>query len=158
MLRWADLAGADLTDADLRNADLSWARVEGVSFAGADLRGSAIEGLVGEPNTIAGARIDSEMAHRSSLGDSDVIQLWRAGAIIDDLGAFESRVVRSACAKHREDPISEIGPSDREVIDLEVTLRRQQAEQESRVPPSHEVSRAVTDMGGGALSSSCDAD
>ena len=136
LLRWADLAGADLTDADLRGADLSWARLEGVSLAGADLRGATIEGAVGEPATIAGARIDQEMCALSGLDDDVTVRLWRSGAVIDDLEAFDSALIRSACADDVEHLASEAGPPTRRVSAIEAEAKRQRLKQDDEVPPS----------------------
>jgi len=135
LFRGADLAGADLTGADLRGADLSGARVEGVSFADADLRGTALDGALGEPATIAGAKIDSSAAERSGLHDTDVIKLWREGAVIDDLTEFDPSV-RSACSRRSGELASDAGPSARRVADLEVEARRHRLKEDDAMPPS----------------------
>ncbi len=135
LLRGADLAGADLTGADLRQADLSGARVEGASFADADLRGTALDGALGEPGTIAGVQIDQNAAERSGLHDTDVIKLWRDGAVIDDLTEFDL-AVRNACSGGSADLASDAGPSARRVTDLEVETRRHRLREDDELPPS----------------------
>ncbi len=139
LLCHTDLAGADLTEADLRNADLSHARVEGASLAGADLRGARVEGVVGQPASIAGAKIDRAMAERSGIADADVIQLWRAGAVIDDIEAFESALIRNATIDG-EDLISDVGPPPRVVDTIEVSARAERAKEDESVPPSARIS------------------
>ena len=143
LLRWTDLSGVDFTEADLRNADLSWARLEGASLAGADLRGASIEGVVGEPSTIAGARIDQAMVDRSALEDEDVVQLWKAGAVIEDIEAFDSNLIRNACDDAHVEAAGEVGPSNRAITDLEITARMQRAQEDDEVPPSARVSMDV---------------
>jgi len=135
LFRGADLAGADLTGADLREADLSGARVEGASFADADLRGTALDGALGEPATIAGAKIDQSAAERSGLHDTDVIKLWRDGAVIDDLDAFDPSI-RNACSRRSADLASDAGPSARQVADLEAEARRHRLKEDDEMPPS----------------------
>jgi hypothetical protein len=138
LLRWADLGGADLTGADLSGADLSWARVEGVSFADADLRGSALEGAVGEPSTVAGARIDRATCDRSRLDDDDVIQLWRAGVLIADIEAF-SEAVQRACSPESAEVASDAGPPGRSLLDLERESRLFRLKQDQELPASARV-------------------
>jgi hypothetical protein len=147
LLRWADLAGADLTAADLREADLSWARLEGVCLADADLRGASVVGAIGEPSTVAGARIDRAMARRSRLPDEEVIQLWQEGAIIEDLEGFSERV-QAACAPEVEaelvasDPRG-TGPAARQLADAERELRRQLLEADAQNPPSARFTKEI---------------
>ncbi|RLB63506.1 MAG: hypothetical protein DRI90_06720 [Deltaproteobacteria bacterium] len=135
LLRSADLAGADLTGADLRGADLSGARLEGASLADADLRGAALDEAVGEPATIAGAKIDLNTSERSGLYDADVIKLWRDGAVIDDLTDFEPSV-RNACSQRSADLASDAGPSARSISTLEVEARRHRLKEDDELPPS----------------------
>jgi serine/threonine protein kinase len=145
MLRWADLGGADLTEADLRGADLSWARLEGASLAGADLRGADVNGVVGQPSSFTGATFDSEMAERSGLSDAAVVQLWRAGAEIEDLDNFPY-VVKRACGRDAAKLSSDAGPSARRVSEAEMKAVRLHAEGESLVPPSARVSAKVVNQ------------
>lgn len=142
MLAGANLAGADLTEADLRDANLKGARVEGCSLAGADLRGTSIEDVIGEPATVAGARIDKAMADRSRLRDDDVIQLWSEGVIIDDLEMFDE-VVQTVCGIPGAS--SDAGPSARHVAEIETEARRQRLTEDSSMPPSARVSQAVAE-------------
>ena len=127
-IRWAALNGTDFTATDLRGADMSWAQVEGACFADADMRGMSVNGATGEPATIAGARIDHEMCQRSHLDDFDIIQLWRAGAIIEDIEAF-SAAVRHACgaAAEEEDeaPPSKMGAPARKLSQVGLEAHRQ---------------------------------
>ncbi len=142
LLGGANLAGADLTEADLREANLKGARVEGCSLAGADLRGASIEDVIGEPATVAGARIDKAMADRSRLRDDDVIQLWSEGVIIDDLPMFDE-VVQTVCGVPGAS--SDAGPSARHVAEIETEARRQRLTEDSSMPPSARVSQAVAE-------------
>lgn len=142
MFAGANLAGADLTEADLREANLKGARVEGASFAGADLRGASIEDVIGEPATVAGARIDKAMADRSRLRDDDIIQLWSEGIIIEDLPLFEDDV-QTVCGIPGIS--SDAGPSARHVMELETEARRQRLTEDSSMPPSARVSQAMAE-------------
>ncbi len=146
LLTHADLAGADLSGADLRDADLTNARLEGASLAGADLRGCCILGAIGEPASIAGARIDAAMCRRSQLPDADIVGLWTAGAIIDDLDSFDSPMVRGACSVASEQVASDAGPPTRRVTDIEIEARRQRLQQDDEMPPSARVSLEVVRM------------
>lgn len=142
MLRWADLGGADLTEADLRRADLSRARLEGASLAGADLRGADVHGVVGEPASLSGALFDFEMADRSGLSDAAIVQLWRAGARIDDLEPF-SYTVKRACSRDAETVRSDAGPPRRHVSEAEMEAVKLMVEQQRQMPPSARVSPEV---------------
>ncbi len=142
LLRWADLNGADLTGADLRNADLSWARLEGSSLVDCDLRGASIERVVGEPSSIAGARIDKKTCTRSRLPDSEIIQLWRHGVILDDMTEF-SMAVRRGCSTESAEMASDAGPPTRKLSDVEREARRERVRQDGQRPPSARVAEEV---------------
>lgn len=93
----AELGGADLTGADLSVADLREARVEGACLAGANCRGAQVGQLLGTPASVAGLIVDYRTAIRSGFADEDVIQLWRAGVIVEQLELFSGRV-QHACS------------------------------------------------------------
>ncbi len=142
LLRWTDLNGADLTGADLRGADLSWARLEGSCLVDCDLRGASIERVVGEPSSIAGARIDKKTCTRSRLPDSEVIQLWRHGVLLEDLTEF-SMAVRRACSTESADMASDAGPPTRKLSDVEREARRHRLRQDDKHPPSARVAEEI---------------
>jgi hypothetical protein len=143
LFRHADLAGADLTGADLRQADLSDARLEGASLAGADLRGACVTGVMGEPASVAGARIDRAMCLRSKLADEDVVRLSASGAVIEDVASFDSPLIRAACSSPEEGVASDAGPPTRRVSHIEVEARRQRLLEDDEMAPS---ARATDEM------------
>ena len=140
----ADLAGADLARADLRGADLSSARIEGADLSGADLRGANLAGVVGEPLALTGARVDHALLERSGLPDQVIVQLWRAGAEIDDLDAF-SAAVQHACSAEAAKTKSDAGPPRRRVSEAEMQAVQLKVEQDNEVPPSARVSVEVVE-------------
>ncbi len=146
-IRWAQLNGANFTAADLRGADMSGAQVEGACFADADMRGASVDGATGEPATIAGARIDHAMCARSGLDDFDIIQLWRAGATIEDLGSFSAQV-QHACGFDdgaQESPPSEMGAPARKLSQVGLKAHRNRLDSIGETPPELAISVVTPD-------------
>jgi serine/threonine-protein kinase len=119
-LRGVELNGADLTGANLRGADLTEARIEGVCLANADLRGASLKLVRGKPASVAGMTIDHETFLRSEMEDAMVIELWRDGAVLEDLENFSDRV-QHACGEDRTSLIDM--PNARDVALAEARYR-----------------------------------
>lgn len=83
-LSGCDLAGADLTDANLRGANLTDALVDDAIFTNADLRGACFGGILGDPLSLATARMDRETVERSGFTDADVARFLARGVDFDE--------------------------------------------------------------------------
>jgi serine/threonine-protein kinase len=120
-LKGIELNGADLTGADLRGADLTEARIEGVCFANANLCGVSLKFTRGKPASVAGMTLDHAAFVRSEMNDATLIELWRDGAVLDDLRNFSERV-KHACGANRATTLVDV-PNARDVAIAEARHR-----------------------------------
>ncbi len=120
-LRGIELNGADLTGAELRGADLTEARIEGVCLANANLCGASLKLTRGKPSSVAGMTLDHATFLRSEMDDATLIELWRDGAVIEDLEQFSDRV-KHACGEERATTLIDT-PNARDVALAEARYR-----------------------------------
>jgi uncharacterized protein YjbI with pentapeptide repeats len=127
-LSYCDLGGADLSEANLRHADLTGARLDDTVLAGADLRDVCLQGTLGDPLSMTGARLNKGTITRSALRMRDIAQLVVRGALVNEKPSL---------------PVpAPTPPADSEVSivpkmrDLELEIRHQIADLDDDVPAS----------------------
>lgn len=128
-LSGCDLAGADLTGANLCGADLTDVLVDDAIFASADLRGARFGGILGEPLSLAAARMDRETIERSGFSDADVARLLARGVTIDSPAESLPPSLRGSHEVARPSLSLSLRP-------LEVAARQQIAEQDALEMPA----------------------
>lgn len=124
-----DLAGADLTDADLRGADLTDALLDDAVLTNVALQGACVAGVLGDPLSMAFARMDRATIERSGLSDGDVARFASRGV---DFEAPAESVAPSLRPSLEQRPLS-LAHSLRP---LEVSARQQIAIQDELQMPA----------------------
>lgn len=80
----AALDGADLTDADLRGADLAGARIDDAVFTNARLEGGCFASVLGDPLSMADAKMDRQTVRLSEFTALDIAEMIERGVQFDE--------------------------------------------------------------------------
>ncbi len=112
-LRDTDLGGADLTEANLKYADLTGARLDDAIFTGADLRGACLADTLGDPLSMAAAKVDKTAIERSEFRMRDIAQLVIRGAEVNEKEGIPPRPTDSTPSPQKESsPPAEASAAD----------------------------------------------
>lgn len=128
-LSGCELAGADLTDANLRGANLTDALLDDAILTNADLRGACLLGVLGDPLSLAFARMDRATIERSEWDDQDVARFVARGADFQEPAQSIPPSLRPGLEKRSFSLVMSLRP-------LEVTARQQIAQQDETEMPA----------------------
>lgn len=128
-LSGCDLAGADLTDANLQGANLTDALLDDTILTSADLRGACLTGVLGDPLSMAFARMDRATIERSEWDDQDVARFVSRGVDFHEPAQSIPPSLRPGLEKRAPSLVMSLRP-------LEVTARQQIAQQDEMEMPA----------------------